>query len=64
MGKLTPSSLFYLPFQAQNPANSFLIDHNALGRQPIDPYVWAGYAANHYRLPAESGRRRNRGSFG
>ena len=29
MGKLTPSSLFYLPFQAQIPANSFLIDHNA-----------------------------------
>jgi hypothetical protein len=50
-GKLAPSSLFYLPCQAQNPANSFFIDHNAPGRLPIDPYVWAGYAANHHRLP-------------
>ena len=49
MGKLTPSSLFYLPCQAQNPANSFFIDHNAPGRLPLDPYVWAGYAANHHR---------------
>ena len=29
MGKLTPSSLFYLPCQAENPAHSFFIDHNA-----------------------------------
>ena len=53
MGKLTPLSLFYLPCQAQNPANSFFIDHNGPGRQPIDPYVWAGYAANHRQSPAE-----------
>ena len=51
MGKLTPSSLFYLPCQAENPANSFFIDHNSPGRQPLDPYVWAGYAANHHRPP-------------
>ena len=29
MGKLTPSSLFYLPCQAQNPRGSFFIDHNS-----------------------------------
>ena len=38
MGKLTPSSLFYLPCQAENPAHSFFIDHNSPGRAPIDPY--------------------------
>ena len=43
MGKLTPSSLFYLPCQAENPADSFFIDHNSASRQPLDPYVWAGY---------------------
>ena len=25
------------------------IDHNLASRQPLDPYVWAGYAANHHR---------------
>ena len=54
MGKLTPSSLFYLPCQAENPANSFFIDHNSASRQPLDPYVWAGYAANHHRPEPES----------
>ncbi len=49
MGKLTPSSLFYLPCQAANPADSFFIDHNSPERQPLDPYLWAGYAANHHR---------------
>ena len=49
LGKLTPSSLFYLPAQAQDPLNSFFIDHNSASRQPLDPYVWAGYAANHHR---------------
>jgi hypothetical protein len=49
MGKLTPSSLFYLPCQAQDPRDSFFIDHNSASRQPLDPYVWAGYAANHVR---------------
>jgi hypothetical protein len=53
MGKLTPSSLFYLPCQAQNPTHSFFIDHNSPGRVPLDPYVWAGYAANHHRVLAE-----------
>lgn len=53
MGKLTPSSLFYLPCQAENPAHSFFIDHNAPDRAPIDPHVWAGYAANHHRRPPE-----------
>jgi hypothetical protein len=53
MGKLTACSLFYLPCQAANPANSFFMDHNGTGRQPIDPYVWAGYAANHHRPAPE-----------
>ena len=36
MGKLTPSSLFYLPCQAENPAHSFFIDHNRpTGRRSI-----------------------------
>jgi len=51
MGKLTPASLFYLPCQAANPADSFFIDHNSASRQPLDPYVWAGYAANHHHRP-------------
>jgi hypothetical protein len=53
MGKLTPSSLFYLPCQAENPAHSFFIDHNSAGRVPLDPHVWAGYAANHHRPSPE-----------
>ena len=53
MGKLTPSSLFYLPCQAQDPRDSFFIDHNSASRQPLDPYVWAGYAANHHRPEPE-----------
>jgi hypothetical protein len=53
MGKLTPSSLFYLPCQAENPAGSFFIDHHSASRQPLDPYLWAGYAANHYRPEPE-----------
>lgn len=50
MSKLTPSSLFYLPCQAAHVSGSFFIDHNADARQPLDPYVWAGYAANHARF--------------
>jgi hypothetical protein len=53
MSKLTPSSLFYLPCQAQNPRDSFFIDHNTPGRVPLDPYRWAGYAANHHRPEPE-----------
>jgi hypothetical protein len=53
MGKLTPSSLFYLPCQAEKPVDSFFIDHNGPGRQPLDPYRWAGFAANHYRPSPE-----------
>ncbi len=53
VGKLTPSSLFYLPCQAENPAHSFFIDHNSAGRVPLDPYQWAGYAANHHRPEPE-----------
>jgi hypothetical protein len=41
--KLTPSSLFFLPCQAQNPADSFFIDFGDKNRAPLDPYVWAGY---------------------
>ena len=40
--KLTPSSLFYLPAQSEDgPKGSFFIDHNELGRLPLDPQVWA-----------------------
>jgi hypothetical protein len=53
MDKLTPSSLFYLPCQAQNPTASFFIDHNSPSRQPLDPFRWAGYAANHHRPEPE-----------
>ena len=53
LGKLTPSSLFYLPCQAQNQADSFFIDHNSTSRQPLDPYVWAGFAAIHHRPEPE-----------
>jgi hypothetical protein len=55
MGKLTPSSLFYLPCQAQNPADSFFAEHNSPSRTPLDTYLWAGYAANHHRLPPRQG---------
>ena len=30
------------------------IDHNSTSRQPLDPYEWAGYAANHHRPEPES----------
>jgi len=53
IGKLTPSSLFYLPCQAENSANSFFIDHNAPSRLPLDPYQWAEFAANHHRPSPE-----------
>ena len=53
LGKLAPSSLFYLPCQAQDPRDSFFIDHNSASRQPLDPYQWAGFAANHYRSEPE-----------
>ena len=57
MGKLTPSSLFYLPCQSENPADSFFIDHDSASRQPLDPYQWAGYAANHHRQEPEPSAR-------
>ena len=53
MGKLTPSSLFYLPCQAENPAHSFFIDHNSPGRSSARSLQWAGYAANHHRPEPE-----------
>jgi hypothetical protein len=52
MSKLTPSSLFYLPAQAANPADSFFLDYDEARRAPLDPYVWAEYASNHV-LPEE-----------
>jgi hypothetical protein len=53
MSKLTPSSLFYLPCQSEHPDGSFFLDHNGHGRKPLDPYQWAGYAANHHRPEVE-----------
>ncbi len=49
MGKLTPSSLFYLPCKTANPKDSFFKDFNDKNRVPLNPYEWAGYAANHAR---------------
>jgi hypothetical protein len=49
MSKLTPSSLFYLPCQAPNPAHSFFMDFASTDRKPLDPYEWAGHAAKHAR---------------
>jgi hypothetical protein len=54
MGKLTPSSLFYLPCQAENPVDSYFIDHHSPRRVPLDPYMWAGYAANRHQ-PVQDG---------
>jgi hypothetical protein len=53
MTKLTPSSLFYLPCRSEHPEGSFFINHDGPGRNPLDPYVWAGYAANHHRPEPE-----------
>jgi hypothetical protein len=39
MSKLTPSSLFYLPCQAANPAHSFFMDFADQNRKPLDPYL-------------------------
>jgi hypothetical protein len=49
MSKLVPSSLFYLPSQAADPKGSFFHDYAGPQRAPLDPYAWAGYAANHAR---------------
>jgi hypothetical protein len=46
MSKLVPCSLFYLPCQARDPADSFFVDYNDERRSPLDPYVWAKTAAN------------------
>jgi hypothetical protein len=46
MSKLVPSSLFYLPCQAKNPADSFFLDHNDARRAPLDPFQWIMAAAN------------------
>ena len=49
MSKLVPSSLFYLPCQAKRPEGSFFVDHDDARRAPLDPFAWAGYAANRAR---------------
>jgi hypothetical protein len=38
MGKLVPSSLFYLPCQAANAADSFFTDFDGKARLPLDPH--------------------------
>lgn len=53
ISKLAPASLFYLPAQAANPADSFSVDHAGGDRGPLDPYVWAGYAAKHLQAAPE-----------
>lgn len=49
MSKLVPSSLFYLPCQAKNPADSFFMDFANRKREPLNPYQWAKFAANRAR---------------
>jgi hypothetical protein len=49
MSKVVPSSLFYLPCQAKHPQGSFFVDHAGAMRLPLDPFAWAGYAANRAR---------------
>jgi hypothetical protein len=38
--KTSPHSLFYLPCQAQNPADSFFLDFGGPSRSPIKPSTW------------------------
>ena len=38
--KTHPTSLFYLPCQAQEPEHSFFVDHREDGRQPLQPSIW------------------------
>ncbi|KDM66634.1 DEAD/DEAH box helicase family protein [Acidiphilium sp. JA12-A1] len=51
--KLVPTSLFYLPCQAQDPADSFFLDYNGKCRNPLDPYEWAEFAARAARPAPE-----------
>ena len=53
MSKLVPSSLFYLPCQAKDPADSFFTDHHEERRAPLDPYQWIMAAANRARPEPE-----------
>lgn len=53
MSKLVPSSLFYLPCQAKNPADSFFLDLNDQQRAPLDPYQWIMAVANRARPEPE-----------
>ena len=51
--KLVPTSLFYLPCQAKDTADSFFTDYNGKRRQPLDPYQWAEFAARAARPAPE-----------
>ncbi|MBU6357063.1 MAG: DEAD/DEAH box helicase family protein [Rhodospirillales bacterium] len=53
MTKLVPTSLFYLPCQAKDTADSFFTDYNGKRRQPLDPYQWAEFAARAARPTPE-----------
>lgn len=46
LSKLLASSLFYLPAQANAPDGSFFVDYAGPKRKPLNPYVWADYAAD------------------
>jgi hypothetical protein len=43
--KSYPHSIFYLPSQAQDPAQSFFIDHAGVGRTILDPLLWVENSA-------------------
>jgi hypothetical protein len=38
--KRHPTSLFYLPSQAEDPSQSFFMYYNDDGREPLDPVLW------------------------
>jgi hypothetical protein len=47
LSKLTASSLFYLPAQAQHPKGSFFRDFTGADRGPLEPAKWIKWAAKH-----------------
>jgi hypothetical protein len=47
LSKLTASSLFYLPAQAEDPKGSFFRDFTGAKRGPLEPANWITWAAKH-----------------
>lgn len=51
LGKRPPSSLFYLPCQAEDPSQSFFTDHREDGRAILDAEVWFTNSVLPFRQP-------------